>query len=129
MTDKEGTVEEITIKDLPKPIEWKTVATDQQTREKYVVEKLRNIVSTVNKNAINECDKILLEYMSKKGLSFDDLKGNVTMETFPLFDMSKVAFWYKDELIVSAEVKFDITQPAITVTKAKGEFKITKGDW
>lgn len=133
MTDKEGTVEEITINDLPRPIVWKRVVTEQRTAEKFIVEKLRNTVSEANRKCKCEGDRIMREYMSKKGLSLDDMKNNAVMDVYPYGiqgdNASQVAFWYKDELIMSIKVNFGIPLSFGTKITSEVELKITKGDW
>lgn len=87
-------------------------------------------VSNVLHNQTKEADKIILEFMKKKGLTVDDLKGNVVMQQEPsdpwdTFVTNKRTYWYKGELILSVKQKFDITQPMIT----RAEMIIEKGEW
>ena len=92
-------------------------------------EYIQNKVTEVCKNTMKEADRILLEYMQKKGLTLDDLQGNVVMQNVPCTDLeintTQLNYWYKGELILSVKQKFDITQPLI----ARSEMIIAKGEW
>lgn len=87
-------------------------------------------IAAVYKAGMSEVDKILLDYMKKKGLSIDDLQGNVVKreeENTELYEPYKhrIAYWYQDDFIFSITDKFDATQPlATTVTVV-----VEKGDW
>ena len=86
-------------------------------------------MSNVLHSQTKEADRIILEFMQKKGLTLDDLQGNVVMQNVPCTDLeintTQLNYWYKGELILSAKQKFDITQPTI----ARCELTITKGEW
>ena len=90
---------------------------------------IQNAVSKVCSNTQKEADRIILEFMQKKGLTLDDLQGNVVMQNVPCtgleINTTQLNYWYKGELILSAKLKWDIKQPTI----ARGELTITKGDW
>ena len=92
-------------------------------------EYIQNEVTEVCKNTMKEADRILLEYMQKKGLTLDDLQGNVVMQNVPCTDLeintTQLNYWYKGELILSVKQKFDITQPMI----ARAEMTFEKGEW
>ena len=66
--------------------------------------------------------------MQKKGLTIDDLQGNVAMQNYPYGmngdDTVTLAYWYKDELILKVKQKIDITQPLVT----RCVMSIEKGD-
>lgn len=90
----------------------------------YVQEK----ISDVCRQYVKETDRLILEYMEKKGLTFDDLNGNIVVkrQNIPWEpDVINTKYWYKDELIFSVDQKYDIKQPLIV----KGEAIIEKGDW
>lgn len=86
-------------------------------------------LSAVIQNTVKLADKILLEYMQKKGLTIDDLQGNVAMQNYPCGingdDTVTLAYWYKGELILKVKKKIDITQPLVT----RYVMSIEKGDW
>ena len=87
-------------------------------------------ISNVSHSQTKEADRILLEYMQKKGLTIDDLRGNVVMQQEPndAWDESvtlKRTYWYKGELIFCIKQRYDITQPLI----ARAEMVIEKGNW
>ena len=77
----------------------------------------------------NEADRIILEYMNKKGLTLEDLQGNVVMQNIPSetgeLNASTLTYWYKGELILSASQKIDLKSPFI----ARSELIIKKGNW
>lgn len=87
-------------------------------------------IAEVYKAGMSEADKVLLEYMEKKGLSIDDLQGNVVKreeENTWLYESNehRITYWYRGDLIFSITNKFDMTQPlATTVTVI-----VEKGDW
>lgn len=84
-------------------------------------------IAAVYKSGMSEVDKILLEYMEKKGLTIDDLQGNVEKREEEIYEPYKhrIAYWYQGDFIFSITDKFDATQPlAITVTVI-----VKKGDW
>lgn len=86
-------------------------------------------ISNVLHSQTKEADRIILEFMQKKGLTLDDLQGNVVMQNVPCTDLeintTQLNYWYKGELILSVKQKFDITQPMI----ARAEMTIEKGEW
>lgn len=87
-------------------------------------------IAEVYKAGMSEVDKILLEYMEKKGLTIDDLQGNVVKreeENSELYEPyeHKITYLYRGDLIFSITNKFGATQPlAATVTVI-----VEKGDW
>ena len=86
-------------------------------------------ISNVLHSQTKKVDRIILEFMQKKGLTLDDLQGNVVMQNVPCTDLeintTQLNYWYKGELILSVKQKFDITQPLI----ARCEMIIEKGEW
>ena len=87
-------------------------------------------ISNVLHSQTKEADRIILEFMQKKGLTLDDLQGNVVMQQEPndpwdTLVTNKITYWYKGELILSVKQKFDITLPLI----ARCEMIIEKGGW
>ena len=86
-------------------------------------------MSNVLHSQTKEADRIILEFMQKKGLTLDDLQGNVVMQNVPCTDLeintTQLNYWYKGELILSVKQKFDITQPMIV----RAEMTIEKGEW
>ena len=87
-------------------------------------------IDAVYKASMSEVDKILLEYMKKKGLTIDDLQGNVVKreegnaEFYEPYE-HRITYRYRGDLIFSIIDKFDMTQPlATTVTVI-----VEKGDW
>lgn len=90
---------------------------------------LQNKLAEATKNTVKYADKLLLEYMQKKGLTIDDLQGNVVMQHYPFGtkdeECDTLAYWYKGELILKVKQKFDITQPLVT----RCEMVIEKGEW
>lgn len=91
--------------------------------------ELQEKLSEVSQNTVKLADKILLEYMLKKGLTIEDLQGNVAMQNYPYGmygdDTATLTYWYKGELILKIKQKIDITQPLVT----KCVMSIEKGDW
>jgi len=91
-------------------------------------EKLENALREISQNTTKEADRIILEYMRKRGLTLDDLQGNVIMQNVPLQDLeintTQLNYWYKGELILSAIIKFNYEDYAATC-----EYTIKKGDW
>ena len=94
-----------------------------------LAEEMQKAVSKMCTNTRNEADRIILEFMQKKGLTLDDLQGNVVMQNVPCTDLeintTQLNYWYKGELILSVKQKFDITQPMIV----RAEMTIEKGEW
>lgn len=85
-------------------------------------------LAEIAKKSVKEGDRLLLEYMKKRGLTFADLEGNVAMQNAPVgreLNYNKLTYWYKGELIFSITQKFDITHPFIV----RAEARIEKGDW
>ena len=86
-------------------------------------------ISNILHSQTKEADRIILEFMQKKGLTLDDLQGNVVMQNVPCTDLeintTQLNYWYKGELILSVKQKFDITQPMIV----RAEMTIEKGEW
>lgn len=86
-------------------------------------------VSEMSENTTKECNRLTEEYMAKRGLTLDDMEGNVTMQQLPLnYDgtgSAATSFWYKGELIFSVKYKVDFTQ----VVPTRVEAVIKKGDW
>ena len=91
--------------------------------------ELQNALSEASKNSVKYADKLLLEYMAKKGLTIEDLQGNIVMQHYPMGtkdeDCDWLVYWYKNELILKVKQKFDLTQPLI----ARCEMVIEKGNW
>lgn len=87
-------------------------------------------IAAIYKAGMSEVDKVLLEYMEKKGLTIDDLQGNVVMReegNTGLYEPNehRITYWYRGDLIFSITNKFDMTQPlATTVTVI-----VEKGNW
>ena len=95
-----------------------------------VGEYIQDKIADVCKQSVKEADKVILEYMAKRNLTFADLQGNVVMqqEQDDPWDVGvtlKRTYWYKGELMLSIKQKYDITQPLI----ARAEMVIEKGDW
>ena len=92
-------------------------------------EEMQLKLAEAHKNITKLADKLILEYMQKKGLTIEDLQGNVFMQNYPYGlngdNNVTLAYWYKDELILSVKQKFDLTQPTIT----RCEMVIEKGKW
>ena len=91
--------------------------------------ELQEKLSKVSQNTVKLADKILLEYMQKKGLTIEDLQGNVVMQNYPYGmngdDTATLTYWYEGELILKVKQKIDITQPLVTGCV----MSIEKGDW
>ena len=92
-------------------------------------EEMQLKLAEAHNNIAKLADKLILEYMQKKGLTIEDLQVNVLMQNYPYGlngDKSgTLAYWYKDELILSVKHKFDLKQPTI----ARCEMVIEKGIW
>lgn len=91
--------------------------------------EIKKAVSEITSKTSKEADKLILEYMKKRNLTLDDLKGNIAMQNVPILDLeintTKLNYYYKDELILSVMQKFDFEQPTIT----RCELIIKKGNW
>ena len=86
-------------------------------------------IAAVYKEGMSEVDKIILEYMKKKGLTIDDLQGNVVKQeegNTGLYKLSehRITYWYQGDLIFTITNKLDMTQP-LTVTAT---VNVEKGD-
>lgn len=93
-------------------------------------EKVYEVMEKQLNKQKKEADRIILEYMNKKGLTLEDLQGNVLMQQEPndagdVLGTLKRSYWYKGELIFSIKQRVDITQPLI----ARAEIIIEKGNW
>ena len=88
-----------------------------------------NAIKANLNNVQKEADRIILDYMNKRGLTIDDLRGNVVMQNTPSLngevDTSTLTYWYKGELILSAKQKIDMKSPLM----ARAELIIEKGNW
>lgn len=86
-------------------------------------------MNKLQKSNLKEVDRLLLEYMKKRNLSFEDLQDYIIMRVEQDFNiMSNImitSYWYKFELILSVIQTFDFESPFI----AKSELNIKKGDW
>lgn len=86
-------------------------------------------LAEISKRSVKEGDRLLLEYMKKRGLTFADLEGNVAIQnhSYGVIDdnVAKITYWYKGELIFSITQKFDLTRPFVV----RAEARIEKGDW
>lgn len=85
-------------------------------------------LAEIAKESVKEGDRLLLEYMKKRGLTFADLEGNVTIQNVPIdseFNCNKLTCRYKSELIFSIIQRFAMTQPFIM----RAEARIEKGNW
>lgn len=85
-------------------------------------------LAEIARKSVKEGDRLLLEYMKKRNLTFADLEGNVAMQNTPVgreLNYNKLTYWYKGELIFSITQRFDLTQPFIV----RAEARIEKGDW
>ena len=83
--------------------------------------KIVDSIAEVCKGVVEEIDKIVIEYMNKKGISYNDIKEKVEIQEEP----DKKSYLYEKELILSIEQKLDITNPAC----GKCEMFITRGNW
>ena len=94
-----------------------------------VGEYIHDKLSKACQNCASEADRLLLEYMKKKGLTIDDLDGNIAIQNHPFGveenDGAVLRYWYKGELILS--MKQRIYQAGALEVKA--EIVIEKGDW
>lgn len=86
-------------------------------------------LAEIARKSVKEGDRLLLEYMKKRNLTFADLEGNVAMQnhSYGVIDgnTAKLTYWYKGELIFSITQKFDLTHPFVV----RAEARIEKGDW
>ena len=85
-------------------------------------------LAEIARKSVKEGDRLLLEYMKKRNLTFADLEGNVAMQNTPVgreLNYNKLTYWYKGELIFSITQRFDLTCPFIV----RAEARIEKGDW
>lgn len=94
-----------------------------------VGEYIHDKLSKACQNCASEADRLLLEYMKKKGLTIADLEGNVAVQNLSFGveenDGAVLRYWYKGELILSMKQK--IYQAGALEVKA--EMVIEKGDW
>ena len=92
---------------------------------KYIHDK----VADAYKQSVKEADRLLLEYMKKKGLTIADLEGNVAVQNLPFGiegdDCASLRYWYKGELILSMKQRIYQVSPL----EVKAEMVIDKGDW
>ena len=95
----------------------------------YGEKKVYEVMAKQLNKQKNEADRIILEYMNKKGLTIEDLQGNVAMQNIPSEtgepNVSTLTYWYKGELILSASQKIDLKSPFL----ARSELIIKKGNW
>ena len=94
-----------------------------------VGEYIHDKLSKAFQNCVSEADRLLLEYMKKKGLTIEDLEGNIAVQNHPFGveedDCAVRRYWYKEELILL--MKQRIYQESSLEIKA--EMVIEKGDW
>lgn len=96
-----------------------------------IVEYIQDKVTDITKQTAKETDRLILEYMQKRNLTIDDLKGNVAMQREESNDpweqgvTVKTTYWYKGDLMITVTQKIDVTKPLET----KAEMIIEKGDW
>ena len=94
-----------------------------------VGEYIHDKLSKACQNCASEADRLLLEYMKKKGLTIADLEGNVAVQNLPFGvekdDCAVLRYWYKGELILSMKQRIYQVSPLET----KAEMVIEKGDW
>lgn len=94
-----------------------------------VGEYIHDKLSKACQNCASEADRLLLEYMKKKGLTIADLEGNVTVQNLPFGieenDGAVLRYWYKGELILSMKQRIYQKSPF----EVKAEMVIEKGDW
>ncbi len=83
--------------------------------------KIVDSIAEVCKGVVEEIDKIVIEYMNKKGISYNDIKEKVEIQEEP----DKKSYLYEKELILSIEQKLDITNPGC----GKCEMFIIRGNW
>ena len=90
--------------------------------------EIENALKEISQNTTKEADRIIIEYMRKRGLTLNDLQGNVVMQNVPLQDLeintTQLNYWYKDELILSVKTEFNYKELAVTCN-----YTIKKGDW
>ena len=90
---------------------------------------MNNSVAEIARRSVKEGDRLLLEYMKKRDLTFADLEGNVAIQnhSYGVIDdnTAKLTYWYRGELIFSITQRFDTTQPFVV----RAEARIEKGDW
>ena len=95
----------------------------------YEEKKIYEVMEKQLNKQQKEADRIILEYMNKKGLTLEDLQGNVVMQNIPSvtgeLNASTLTYWYKGELILSASQKIDLKSPFL----ARAELVIKKGNW
>ncbi len=88
-----------------------------------------NYMNKLQKSNLKEVDRLLLEYMKKRNLTFEDLQEHIMMREERNFndipELKITSYWYKFELILSVIQKFDFKSPFI----ARSELNIKKGDW
>ena len=81
------------------------------------------------KSNLKEVDRLLLEYMKKRNISFEDLQEHIMMKEEQDFSIMSnimiISYWYKFELILSVIQTFDFKSPFIV----RSELNIKKGDW
>lgn len=86
-------------------------------------------MNELQKSNLKEVDRLLLEYMKKRNLSFEDLQEHMMMREERDFndipELKVTSYWYKCELILSVIQTFDFKSPFI----ARSKLKIKKGDW
>ena len=91
--------------------------------------KIADSLANICENIVKEVDKIVIEFMQKKGISYDDLKENVIIQEEPQKDLENdtktCSYWYGKELILSIKQKFDIKDPAC----GRCDMFITRGNW
>ncbi len=94
-----------------------------------VGEYIHDKLSKACLNCASEADRLLLEYMKKKGLTIADLEGNVAVQNHPFGveenDGAVLRYWYKGELILSMKQRIYQVSPL----EIKAEMVIEKGDW
>ena len=90
--------------------------------------EIENALREISQNTTKEADRIIIEYMRKRGLTLDDLQGNVIMQNVPPHGLeintTQLNYWYKDELILSVKTEFNYKELAVTCN-----YTIKKGDW
>ncbi len=94
-----------------------------------VGEYIHDKLSKAYQNSASEANRLLLEYMKKKGLTIADLEGNVAVQYHPFGvekdDCAVLRYWYKGELILSMKQRIYQVSPL----EIKAEMVIEKGDW
>lgn len=94
-----------------------------------VGEYIHDKFSKAYQNCASEADKLLLEYMKKKGLTIKDLEGNAAVQNLPFGveenDGAVMRYWYKGELIISIKQRIYQVSPL----EIKIEMFVEKGDW